>query len=211
MTAAGASAEQIGIPGGVSRETTEKLLQHRELVRKWTRHINLVAQATLDDYHERHLLDSAQLFVLRPPAGKHWVDLGSGGGFPGLVVAIIAQEHAPELRFTLIESDQRKAAFLTTAARELGVEPQIIAERAEEAPCQGADIVSARALAPLDRLLPMVAPHLAQHGRALLPKGANADAELAAALEYWRFDLQKIQSTTNPHATLLSIGDLQRV
>lgn len=209
----GSAANGSAIPElrDVSRETIDRLACHGALLTKWNPRINLVSAASLADYWSRHVLDSMQLFSLRPAQARVWVDIGTGGGFPGLVVAILAAEQEPEMRVTLVESDHRKAAFLSQAIRATGVTAQVIAARAEDIPRRDADVISARAVAPLDRLLKLVERHLATGGRALLPKGAAVEDELRLALEYWRFDLHKIASVTNPKAAILSIGDLSRV
>ncbi len=209
----GSAANGSAIPElrDVSRETIDRLACHGALLTKWNSRINLVSAASLADYWSRHVLDSMQLFSLRPAQARVWVDIGTGGGFPGLVVAILAAEQEPEMRVTLVESDHRKAAFLSQAIRATGVTAQVIAARAEDIPRRDADVISARAVAPLDRLLKLVERHLATGGRALLPKGAAVEDELRLALEYWRFDLHKIASVTNPEAAILSIGDLSRV
>lgn len=201
-----------GAPADVSRETAARLSAYAGLLRKWNPAINLVARSTLDDLEARHIADSAQLFDLAPPDARHWVDLGSGGGFPGLVIAILAAGRPHGLRVTLIESDQRKAAFLRTVARELGLDNvSVLDTRIEDTPPQRADVLSARALAPLAALLAFTERHLAPGGTALFPKGARADEELDAALASWRFEVQKIPSGTDPQAVILKIGGIARV
>ncbi|TNC74298.1 16S rRNA (guanine(527)-N(7))-methyltransferase RsmG [Rubellimicrobium roseum] len=178
------------------------------LARRWTGKINLVAPSTVPDLWTRHILDSAQLWPLAPPEAQTWADLGSGGGFPGIVVAILAAE-AGTPKVTLIESDQRKCAFLRTAARELGVPVTVLDQRAESAPPQATSVVSARALAPLATLLPLVARHLAPGGTALLPKGRDHAAEIEAArAKGWRFAVEALPSATDPEARLLRLTDL---
>ncbi|WP_347311737.1 16S rRNA (guanine(527)-N(7))-methyltransferase RsmG [Defluviimonas sp. SAOS-178_SWC] len=200
------------LPGrDVSRETAEKLRRFEALIRKWNPVINLVSRTTIEDLRTRHFLDSTQIFDLAPAGAKHWVDLGSGGGFPGLIVAILAADERPDLSVTLIESDQRKAAFLTTAARELGISPRVITERIETVAPIGADVLSARALAPLDTLLSFAERHLAPGGTAIFPKGANHQAELEQALEHWRFSYQKVPSKTDAAGVILIIGGISRV
>lgn len=201
--------EAASPPLDVSRETQARLDQFAVLVRKWSPRINLVSRSALSDLPTRHIADSAQLWRVAP-IGKTWVDLGSGGGFPGMVIAILAHELRPDLRVTLIESDKRKAAFLATAIRETGVNAEIIAERSETVSPQGADIVSARALAPLERLLGLVERHLAPGGRALLPKGAKWREELEDARRTWTFEWDAIPSIIDPSAVILSIGDIAR-
>lgn len=195
----------------VSRETQDRLIRYRALLEKWNPTINLVARSTLADAWTRHFLDSAQLMDFCPAEATHWVDLGSGGGFPGLVVAILAAEAAPQMRVTLIESDRRKATFLRTVARDLEIAPVIVNDRIEAAPPQTADILSARALAPLPRLLDFAARHLAPGGKALLPKGASHMQDISDALAKWRFDVQKYPSRTDPGAVILKIEGLSRV
>lgn len=195
----------------VSRETLGRLTQFEDLVRKWNRAINLVAPGTLDQIWERHFADSAQLFDLAPESASSWVDLGSGGGFPGLVVAILAAAERPLLSMTLVESDRRKAAFLVTAAHSLGLAVAVRAERIEAVSPLKADVVSARALTSLDGLLAHAERHLAVGGTCLFPKGATADQELARALEHWRFSYQKVPSATGADGVVLKIGDISRV
>jgi 16S rRNA (guanine527-N7)-methyltransferase len=194
----------------VSRETAGRLDSFAELLLKWSPAINLVAKSTLPELWTRHILDSAQLLALAPAGARHWVDLGSGGGFPGLVIAILAAEARPELRVTLVESDLRKAAFLNTVVSVCGLSTTVCAQRAETLVPQGADVLSARALAPLGELLALAERHLAAGGVALLPKGARHAEEIAEALERWRFSVQKLPSRTDPAAVVLRIGDIAR-
>ncbi|MBL3559213.1 16S rRNA (guanine(527)-N(7))-methyltransferase RsmG [Rhodovulum sulfidophilum] len=196
----------------VSRETSERLARYAALLRKWNPAINLVSRATLDELETRHFADSAQLFDLAPAEARHWVDLGSGGGFPGLVIAIISEEYAPDLQVTLIESDQRKATFLRTVIRELGLKRvEVIDARIEAADPQEADVLSARALAPLDRLLGFAERHLAPGGISLFPKGARYADEVNRALASWRFEVQNHLSKTDPQAVVLKLGGIARV
>ena len=195
----------------VSRETMDRLKTYAELLGRWNPKINLVSKGSLSQLWERHMLDSAQIFNLRPQGCRFWADLGSGGGFPGAVIAIMASEAAPDMRVTLVESDQRKAAFLRTVARETGVGFTVLANRIEDIDPLHASVVSARALAPLTVLLGFACRHLASGGMALFPKGSTAQAEIAAALESWCFDCQTYQSQTDKDAVILKIGDMERV
>jgi 16S rRNA (guanine527-N7)-methyltransferase len=201
------------IPGtdNVSRETLGRMKAYADLLRRWNPKINLVSKNTLADLWTRHIADSAQLFDLRPEKSRRWVDLGSGGGFPGAVVAILAKDAAPEMSVTLVESDQRKAAFLRAVSRETGVKFDVIAKRIEELEPLSADVLSARALAPLSALLGYARVHMDKAGVALFPKGANAEQELRTALETWRFDCQTYKSQTDEDAVVLKIGDIERV
>lgn len=193
-------------PAHVSRETLDRLKIYERLLRKWNPRINLVAPDSLSHVGERHFRDSMQLLSFAPEGWKAWVDLGSGGGFPGMVVAIAN----PDKEVILIEADSRKAGFLRTVARETGVDPRIIVERIETVPPLAADVVSARALAPLPRLLAYVNRHLAPDGVALLPKGRNASQEIETALADWRFDCETKASRVDPDSVILKLGGLQR-
>lgn len=192
-------------------DTLARLERFEALVRKWNPVINLVSKTSLDRLRERHIADSEQLFWFAEVTSGHWVDLGSGGGFPGLVIAILAPEHAPALRVTCIESDQRKSAFLVAAARELDLPVTVLPQRIETAEPQRAQVVSARALAPLPALLPLAARHLAPGGIAVFPKGARHATEVAEARRDWRFDLTEAPSATDPAARLLKLEGLARV
>ncbi|MCC5983100.1 MAG: 16S rRNA (guanine(527)-N(7))-methyltransferase RsmG [Rhodobacteraceae bacterium] len=194
----------------VSRETEARLKSFLTLLRRWNGRINLVSRATLEDAWERHVVDSAQLLALCPEGARHWVDLGSGGGLPGVVIACLAAETHPDLAVTLIESDARKCVFLQTTANELGLSLRILRARIEATTPQQADVVSARALAPLDRLLPLVARHMAINGCALLPKGARHRAEITAALASWRFSYEVHPSRISPASVILKVEGLRR-
>lgn len=195
----------------VSRETSERLALYAALLEKWNPAINLVSRASLTHLWTRHFLDSAQVFDLRPTDRGHWADLGAGGGFPGLVLVILAAEAAPELRFTLVESDQRKATFLRTVLRETGLTADVQAERIESLAPLNADVLSARALAPLSILLGFAERHLRPGGHALFPKGATHAQEIDDALAHWRFDVQKFPSRTEADSVILKIGGIARV
>lgn len=187
-----------------SREA-ELLDQYAALIRKWTPTINLVAPATLNDLEDRHIRDSLQLAECADNA-RNWLDLGSGGGLPAIPLAI----RRPEIHVALLDSDHRKAAFLRTVIRELGLKnARVITARIETHPPVGAVNVSARALAPLDRLLPMVARHLAPGGVAWLLKGQNWANEVEIARENWQFHLDSFPSALDSRAAILRISDLR--
>lgn len=194
----------------VSRETSEKLEQFLTLVEKWNPHINLVAKSTIPDIWNRHIVDSAQLYQFAPARAKLWVDIGSGGGFPGVVMAIMGQEKSPDTKFILIESDQRKATFLRTAVRELELKADIFAERVEDVLPQSADVITARALASLDELFPFLQRHLGNGGCAILPKGKSYNDEVKAALSNWSFELTAHPSMTDAQAQILIVKDIHR-
>lgn len=194
----------------VSRETEARLRSYLELLERWNRRINLVSKASLEEGWTRHILDSAQLLRHAPPNWQSWADLGSGGGLPGVVVAIMARDLPGPRWVTLVESDARKAAFLQAALRETGAPGEIVRARIEDVPPLRADVVSARALAPLAGLLAMAERHMAPGGTALFPKGRNADAEISEALDRWAFACEKMPSDTDPTAAILKIGELKR-
>lgn len=193
----------------VSRETKERLDIYLELLRKWSPKINLVSQESLKDAGNRHFDDSLQVASLCPKDAKSWVDLGSGGGFPGAVVAIALVDR--DIDITLIESDQRKATFLRTVSRETKTPFAVIAERIENVPPMKSDVISARALAPLEELLGFAEQHLAPTGVAFFMKGESWRAEVDAAQKKWRFACKAHTSVTHPDAAILEIGGLSRV
>lgn len=195
----------------VSRETLDRLELYAELLEKWNPTINLVSKATINEIWTRHFLDSAQLCDLVTREIHHWADLGAGGGFPGLVVAVLLKERSPETKMTLVESDKRKATFLRTAVRELAVNTDVVSERIEGLTPLNADVLSARALAPLVKLCEFAERHLAPSGVALFPKGANHAEELKEALASWTFKSQEFPSKTNLNAVILKLGDIARV
>lgn len=199
------------IGADVSRETIERLEVYVDLLTKWNPRINLVSRDSLPEVWTRHMADSAQLFPLAPHPLEHWADLGSGGGFPGLVIAILACEHGSPEKTTLVESDQRKAAFLRTVIRETGAKAVVQSERAEKIPPLGADILTARALASLSDLLHHAERHLKPGGIALFPKGERWEKELREARESWRFEHEVVRSKTEPKAVILRMEGIARV
>ena len=197
----------------VSRETIAWLTTYEALLRRWQKTINLVAPSTLDDVWHRHFADSAQLWGLRPEVAATWLDLGSGAGFPGLVLAILAAERGGT-RHILVESDTRKAAFVREVAREVGVAVDILCSRIESAEThfkvRTVDCVTARALAPLPRLLPLVAPYFASHTVGLFLKGRDVAAELdAATSEGWVFVAERRPSLTDKDGSILVLSRLR--
>ena len=194
----------------VSRETADRLLVHADLVLKWNPRVNLISGSTAPEILERHVVDSLQIAALCRELDGHWADFGTGGGFPGLVVAIMLADRRPDIRVTLVESDKRKAAFLRAAATELGLTVTILSKRIEALPPLQATTISARALAPLVKLLEYAEIHLADNGQCLFHKGAHFRAELAESLEKWRYQSDILPSETNPQSVILRIKDLRR-
>jgi 16S rRNA (guanine527-N7)-methyltransferase len=188
----------------VSRETRDRLEALVHTLGRWQKAINLVGKATLEDIWIRHILDSAQLAPLIPKDAKSLADLGSGGGFPGLVLAAMR----PDLDIILIESDARKGAFLGEAARRMGLEkpPKILVGRIEAVAPANADIITARAVAPLGQLLAWASPHRSANAICLFHKGKGWQAELTEAMKDWDIQSKPFSSVTDRDAVLLSIG-----
>jgi 16S rRNA (guanine527-N7)-methyltransferase len=203
-------AEALGDACGVSRETAARLQIYADLLEKWNPRINLVARGTIADLWTRHFRDSAQLLALAPDSASTWCDLGSGGGFPGMVVAMLAVERAPALSVSLVEADKRKATFLRTVIRECGLSVTVLDERIEKLSPQQADVVSARALAGLPSLLGHAHRHMHAGGAALFPKGARRADEVRDALALWQFRCETFPSETDPDAVILRISELSR-
>jgi 16S rRNA (guanine527-N7)-methyltransferase len=189
----------------VSRETLARLTLYLELLTRWQTAINLVGPATLADPWRRHLLDSAQLVEHLPPAGGPLVDLGSGAGFPGMVLAIL---DIPEV--TLIEADRRKAQFLREVARATATEVTICAERIEQVAAFPARVVTARALAPLPRLLPLAARFVAPDGLCLFLKGGSVGDELTNAARSWHMVPETFPSRSDPAGVVLKLREVGR-
>ena len=181
-----------------------------EVLKKWNHTINLVSPASLSDLWLRHIEDSAQLWNFRPPKLRRWVDLGSGAGFPGVVIAILAADLPSGPDVTLIESDKRKAVFLTAVSRETGVAFTVLPERIETATPQNADVVSARALAPLSQLCLYADRHLRQGGTALFLKGKRMEPEVIDARMTWNFSIATDPSKTDPSSVIVQLTGLHR-
>ena len=198
------------VAGNVSRETFENLKQFESAFRRWSSRINLAAPSTLQHFWNRHVLDSAQLLRIAAPSNK-WVDLGSGGGFPGAVLAILLKEH-DGAGIILVESNRKKAAFLQSVLGGLKTPSHILPSRIEDAhPLAGdADIVTARALAPLPLLLDLAEPWLSRGARGLFHKGRDFRAELANCGDVWKFDLVEHRSLVDDQSVILEISGLER-
>ncbi|RCW20368.1 16S rRNA (guanine527-N7)-methyltransferase [Ciceribacter lividus] len=196
----------------VSRETSERLSLFAELFRKWSRAINLVATSTKDDLWARHIADSAQVFALSPEP-KQWVDLGSGGGFPGVITAILLAETGAGW-VHLVESNHKKASFLRIALSETGARGSVHACRIEEAhsEIQHCDAISARALAALDTLLDFAEPWAERNPdlRYFFHKGRDYQSEVDKAHGRWSFDLLQHQSAIEADSVILEIAHLMR-
>jgi 16S rRNA (guanine527-N7)-methyltransferase len=216
----------------VSRETLARLATYETLLRRWQRAVNLVAPSTLEEVWHRHFADSAQLLGLAPSA-RTWVDLGAGAGFPGLVIAILLAEEpggidrAPSkgregglaaARVSLIDGNARKCAFLREVARQTAIAPRVsvdilstrIETAATQASLQRPDVVSARAVAPLDKLFVLAAPLFASSTIGLFLKGRDVARELQAAEKLWKFQSELVPSRTERDARILVVRNLER-
>jgi 16S rRNA (guanine527-N7)-methyltransferase len=190
---------------GVSRETESQLQVYVALLERWQRTINLVAEPSLRDVWRRHILDSAQLRSLIPGHARSVIDLGSGAGFPGLVLALLG---VPGV--LLVESDARKCAFLHEAARATGAEVEIHHGRAETLKlAESADIVTARALAPLPDLLELAAPLVGSQTICLFLKGRTVDRELTASQKTGNMRIARFPSVTDPEGVILRLTEVQ--
>jgi len=184
----------------VSSETMIRLNSYVQLLRRWQRRINLVGPRTLEDPWRRHVLDSAQLVPLLPPGTPDVVDLGSGAGFPGLVLAILSSA-----RVVLVESDARKCAFLAQAARATGSQVRIANQRIESLDDGVADVVTARACAPLTKLLGLSQPIVRQKGICLFLKGRMARTELTDAEKSWKITASFVPSQSDPSGEIIQV------
>jgi len=195
----------------VSRETYDQLRKFEALIQKWSPKINLISKSDLHQVWERHIVDSAQIWPIASNRNGIWADLGAGGGFPAIVLAILSAATTNQTAFTMVESDTRKSVFLRTAIRELGLKnANVVAERIESIDPLKATTITARALAPLKDLLALCERHLAPDGLAIFPKGERAKQEVEEATKTWNFSISEHSSQTSGGAKILVIKDLQR-
>ena len=193
----------------VSRETIKKLEEYVALVVKWNPKINLISKGDLEDIWDRHIEDSAQIISLTE-IGPSWVDLGSGGGFPGIVVAILLRSISPSTKVVLVESDGRKATFLRQVALKLDLNCDVLNKRIEVISIEENTVLSARALATLPKLLDIIQPLTHKDTVCLFMKGKNFSKELKLAQDTWSFDCDVVQSQTNAEAAVLVIRNICR-
>jgi 16S rRNA (guanine527-N7)-methyltransferase len=206
VSAAPLGPEGFAAATGVSRETIARLEAYAALLVTWSARINLVGRKTLDDLWRRHFLDSAQLLPLLPPRTSSVVDLGSGAGFPGLVLAILGVSGVE-----LIEADSRKAAFLREGARITGADVVIRGCRIETVPRHEVDVITARGCAPLVRLLELGEQFIGPHTTCILPKGVRADEELTTAGKAWTMAVTRYPSRADPGGSVLFLQQVVRV
>lgn len=204
-------AESFLALSGVSRETLERLVAFEALVQRWQKSINLVSSATLTHFWDRHIWDSAQLAGLAPQEAVLWLDVGSGGGFPGIVVAALLRDR-PGFEMHLVESDQRKGIFLREAARIMDLPVVVHTARIETwrvPEGRAPDVISARALAPLRQILVWTAPFWGKQTIGLFPKGRSATDELTEARKGWIFETEAIASQSDGSGTVLKLWGLK--
>jgi 16S rRNA (guanine527-N7)-methyltransferase len=190
----------------VSRETLRRLELYAHLLQTWQKKTNLVSDRSLKDLWRRHFLDSAQLFFHAPPSSRVWVDLGSGAGFPGLVLAIMGAR-----QLHLIEARGKKCLFLREAARITGADVIIHNGRIEGIPAFAADVVVARALRPLNKLIPLAYRFISPDTTCLFLKGKNVVAELTEATKCWNMVVERIPSVSDKDGVVLRITKLRSV
>jgi len=206
--------ESVSGLGSVSRETRARLETYLDLLIKWQASINLVAPSTLEDAWVRHFADSAQLMAHAPDDLKLWLDIGSGAGFPGLVIAIMLMDPMPGAEVCLIESDTRKCAFLQSVIAATGAPARVLPMRIEKAVERldaQPDVISARAVAPLPKLLDMIAPYWSQGCVGLFLKGRDVASELTEAAKCWTIRASHVPSTTPGDGVILKLEELARV
>ncbi|MEP1229473.1 MAG: 16S rRNA (guanine(527)-N(7))-methyltransferase RsmG [Litorimonas sp.] len=202
----------------VSRETLADYAHWHTLLQRWNKKINLIAPSTLVEFWGRHALDSWQICPHLPKKANIILDLGSGAGFPGLAAAIHLKNNAlagddgansaVEPHVHLVESAGKKASFLKTVIRELKLPATVHARRIEDLPPMRADVVMARAFAPLPRLFDYALPHIHSETMFILPKGEAAELEVENALDTWTFSLETVKSVTQEGANILIVTNL---
>jgi len=195
----------------VSRETLDAFKYFEDLVVLWNPAINLISNSSVSDLWSRHIVDSAQLFLFTLPDEGLWLDVGSGGGFPGIVVSIVAKELAPSLRVVLVESDNRKCVFLRTVIRGLGLSVKVINDRIENVKLDDVVYLSARALRNLNSLLFIVENNVSRETVCVFPKGRSYKKELVESQKNWKFDFNLIDSNTSEDSKVIVLKGLERV
>lgn len=195
---------------GVSRETLARLKLFVDLLQDWNSRLNLVSAASLQDVWQRHVWDSTQLAALIPKSAKSLADLGSGAGFPGLVLALVLAERG-EFRTVLFEATAKKCHFLAEAAERTGARVEIQNVRMEDVPLKPFDVVTARACAPLNRLLPYAQRFAGSRTVCLFLKGQSVGVELTEARKSWNMRAVRHPSRSNPSGTILEIRELRHV
>ena len=192
----------------VSRETLSCFCQYEILLSKWNRKINLVSKNTLGYMWERHFLDSGQIINHVEASGKRWVDVGSGAGFPGLVVALLLRDRKIDIDLTLVEKNQKKVFFLNEVIRRLDLSVKVVNNNIGDIETLNADILTARAFSELNELIEIAYHHGKKGCVCLFLKGENYSLELDKALNYWLFDYDVLDSLTNSSGKIIRVKNI---
>lgn len=195
----------------VPPQSLPKLVEFQKILCSFNNTINLVSKTDIQHIWKRHIVDSAQIYSVARKNILTWLDIGSGGGLPGLVLACIFDAVRPEITVNLVESDQRKATFLREASRLLELSTVVVCGEIQEIPAINCDVISARAVAPLAKLLSMSENHLSPNVDCIFLKGSCAVAEIASARNEWFFDMSIKQSRTSPDSSILHLSNVRRV
>ena len=194
----------------VSRETMESLIAFQNMVLEWNEKFNLISKSSVDDIWNRHIIDSAQLIQYIEKNDKILYDFGSGAGFPAIVLAIMSKELYPNLKMTLIESIGKKTTFLSEVNKKLKLDMKILPERIEKLTLPKADIITSRAMASLEKLLPYAKPFCNKKTRLLFLKGEKWQEEIKTAEQKWAFEYQSYPSDTSDKGRVLIIKNIRR-
>ena len=189
----------------VSRETLNGFYEYETLLSKWNEKINLVSKNTLVDIWERHFLDSGQIIINVEASGKRWVDVGSGAGFPGLVVALLLRDRKIDCDLVLVEKNPKKGFFLSEVIRKLKLSVEVVNDNIDTLEPLKADILTARAFSELNKLIEIAFRHRKKEGICLFLKGENYRIELDKTLNYWFFDYDIIDSLSSSSGKIIRV------
>ena len=189
----------------VSRETLKGFYEYKTLLSKWNEKINLVSKNTLVDIWERHFLDSGQIIEHVEASGKRWVDVGSGAGFPGLVVALLLRDRKIDCDLVLVEKNSKKGFFLNEVIRKLNLSVEVVNDNIDNLEPLNADILTARAFSELNNLIEIAFRHRKKEGICLFLKGENYRMELDKTLNYWFFDYDIVDSLSSSSGKIIRV------
>lgn len=199
------------VENSVSRETLERLRAYEASLHEWQKKFNLVSNASLEDAWNRHFLDSMQLFNFIPKTARSLCDFGSGAGFPGMVLAIMAKEKTPYLKVSLIESIKKKTLYLNEVNNITEANAVIINDRIENIPPQSFDVITSRAMASLKDLLSYTKKFFGKNTVCIFPKGKSYAEEIAEAEKFWKFDCKIVPSEMSSEGVILIITNLSAI
>ena len=194
---------------GVSRETCEKLHCYYGLLLEWNKKINLVSRKSIYSSWPRHFLDSAQLWRFAQKHTQRWLDFGSGAGFPGLVIGVVAQELKPKTEVILVEKNKKKVLFLKDVAQKLSLNVTILWGKVEEIEPLKADVISSRAFGPLRLLIEISYMHKNSRTISIFPKGKSFEREIQDSLKQWKFDVNKVDNILEKNSSILEIRNIE--